>query len=97
MKTDILPPVIKVTHSTPSGWNYRRGGPRRRLAALLRRWADRLDYRGAARHTGYSFTFEQGLGIRFRSDGRGCRLWYLGNDEYERAHRDADSERATLR
>ncbi len=61
------------------------------LSGLLRRWADRVDPRGAPRAVGYSFTFEPKEGIRFRDDGRGCPLWYLGDDDYERAHTEADT------
>lgn len=57
----------------------------------MRKWADRIDYRGAPRALGYRFTFEDGEGIRFRHDGKGCRLWYLGMDDYEKAHDEADS------
>lgn len=61
------------------------------LSSLLRRIADRIDYAGAPRALGaYSFTFERGEGIRFRDDGRGCPLWYLGEDDYRRAHDEAD-------
>lgn len=38
----------------------------------------------------YSFTFEDHEGIRFRTDGRGCPLWYLGDADYDRAHDEAD-------
>jgi hypothetical protein len=69
-----------------SGRTYLRGFP-----GLLRRIADRLDPAGAPRGmSGFSFTFERGEGIRFREDGRGCPLWYLGDDDYERAHAEAD-------
>jgi hypothetical protein len=27
----------------------------------------------------------------FREDGKGCMLAYLGNDEYEKAHAEADN------
>jgi hypothetical protein len=27
--------------------------------------------------------------MMFRDDGRGCRLWYLGDQDYERAHTEA--------
>lgn len=57
----------------------------------LRCWADHIDYEGAPRLMGWSFTFETGEGIRFRQDKRGCRLAYLGNGEYEKAHTEADS------
>lgn len=65
--------------------DYLRGFP-----GLLRRIADRLDYAGAPKHTDHSFTFEHGEGIRFRDDGRGCPLWHLGDDDYARAHAEAD-------
>ncbi|MGW5519031.1 hypothetical protein [Nocardia africana] len=59
----------------------------------LRTWADRIDYKGAPRRlTSYTFTFEDGEGIRFREDGRGCRLWYLGDADYDKAHDESDSE-----
>lgn len=60
------------------------------LSGLLRRIADRLDYANTPRSTSFSFTFERGEGIRFRDDGKGCPIWYLGHDDYERAHREAD-------
>lgn len=43
---------------------------------------------------GWTFTFEEGEGIRFRQDRRGCPLAYLGMDHYERAHNEADSAMA---
>ncbi len=55
------------------------------LAEWLRRVADRIDYAGAPKAMSWSFTFEEGEGIRFRQDGRGCRLWYRGNSDYDRA------------
>jgi len=58
----------------------------------MRRIADRIDYDGAPKATGWSFTFEAGEGVRFRDDGRGCCLWHLGGDEYNKAHTQADSE-----
>lgn len=67
----------------------------RRLAAWiaykLRIWADRIDQHGAPRRMSYRFTFEKGKGIVFRSDGRGCPLWYYGRDDYELAHTQADN------
>lgn len=65
---------------------------RGRIGRFLRRWADRIDYEGAPRLMGWTFTFETGEGIRFRQDERGCRLAYLGNVEYAKAHTEADSE-----
>lgn len=62
------------------------------LSGLLRRFADRLDPRNTPRAIcGHSFTFEHEVGIRFRTDGRGCPLWVLGEDDYERAHDEADT------
>lgn len=64
------------------------------IANHLRELADRLDWRGAARVTGWSFTFEEGEGIRFRQDGRGCPVAYVGDEQYDRAHSESDSARA---
>lgn len=61
------------------------------LAEKMRRLADRLDHKGAPNGMSWWFTFEEGEGIRFRDDGRGCMLWYLGDEEYEKAHDQADS------
>lgn len=63
---------------------------RLRIARYLRTWADRIDRHGAPKLTHWTFTFERGRGIRFREDGRGCRIAFLGDDEYERAHDEAD-------
>jgi hypothetical protein len=61
------------------------------FAGFLRRIADRIDDKGAPRRmSAYSFTFERGEGIRFRDDHKGCPLWYLGEDDYQRAHAEAD-------
>lgn len=65
---------------------------RARFAYWMRKWADRIDHRGAPRYVGWSFTFEDREGIRFRDDGRGCPLWYLGEDDHERAHTEADTD-----
>lgn len=64
-------------------------GLRAFIADELRRIADRLDRPGAPKATHVSFTFEEHVGIVFRDDGRGCRLWYLGDADYERAHDQA--------
>jgi hypothetical protein len=58
------------------------------VARWLRRIADRLDYAGSPKLMSWSFTYELGEGIRFRRDGKGCPLAYLGDDAYERAHAD---------
>lgn len=65
---------------------------RQRLARQLRFLADRIDYAGAPKATHWTFTIEEHEGIRFREDGRGCRLWYLGDAEYEKAHNESDTE-----
>ncbi len=62
----------------------------KRLAWYLRCLADRIDHEGAPQGLSYSFTIESGEGIRLRDDGRGCPLWYLGDEDYERAHAEAD-------
>jgi len=67
-------------------------GMKQRLAAWLREWADRIHPTTAPRYTSYSFTFEEGQGIKFRTDQRGCPLWYLGETDYARAHDEADTE-----
>lgn len=61
-----------------------------RIAEWMRRTADRLDHEGAPKITGWSITFEEREGIRFREDGKGCPLAYLGDASYERAHDEAD-------
>ncbi|GAA0719433.1 hypothetical protein Drose_05755 [Dactylosporangium roseum] len=61
------------------------------FAGLLRRWADRISPETAPRGPVASFTFEHEEGIRFRDDGRGCPLWYLGDADYERAHTEANT------
>jgi hypothetical protein len=63
----------------------------RGTAAWLRQVADRIDHAGAPKLTGWSFTFEQGQGLVFRQDGRGCPVAYLGDADYERAHAEAGS------
>lgn len=64
---------------------------RARVGWWLRRLADRLDDPHAPRHMGHSFTFELGKGIVFRTDGRGCPLWYLSEADHDRAHTEADN------
>lgn len=68
------------------------GRPVKPFARWLRRLADRIDRPGAPKATHLSFTFEHRRGMVVREDGRGCRLWYCGDADYERAHADADSE-----
>ena len=64
----------------------------RKIARKLRHIADRIDPMGAPRNMSpYSFTFEQGKGIMFREDGKGCPLWYLGEESREKAWSEADT------
>jgi hypothetical protein len=67
-------------------------GWRARIGWRLRCWADRIDPKHGPRMVGWSFTFELGEGIRFRDDRRGCPLAYLGEDDYQRAHDEADKK-----
>lgn len=62
---------------------------RARIGRYLRTVADRIDYPGAPKAMSVTFTFEERPGIVFRDDGRGCRLWHLGDADYERAHDEA--------
>jgi hypothetical protein len=55
----------------------------------MRRFADRIDHAGAPKISHWSFTFEEGRGLVFRQDGRGCPVAYLGDGEYARAHSEA--------
>lgn len=66
------------------------------VGALLRTWADRIDYDGAVKRTGLSFTFEHRQGVRLRQDGRGCPVYYMGETDYQRAHDEADTEHAVV-
>lgn len=61
------------------------------LARWLRLWADLIDWEGAPKGTGLSFTFEPGHGVVTNEEGRGCPLWYYGDRDYERAHQEAQS------
>jgi hypothetical protein len=63
---------------------------KRAAAYWLRRVADRIDRPGAPKAMHWRFTFERGEGIRFREDGRGCRLWYFDAD-YDQAYAQADN------
>jgi hypothetical protein len=70
--------------------NIARASPfRGRIAGVLRKYADRIDHAGAPKATHVRFTFEDRVGIVFRDDGKGCRLWYYGDEDYERAHDEA--------
>jgi hypothetical protein len=69
---------------------------RRRLADLLRRWADRVDDTSGPRMMGpHSFTIEPREGVRFRTDGRGTPLCYL-MEHYHLAHDEADTEHTVV-
>lgn len=66
---------------------------RSRIGKVLRRLADRIDHHGAPRSIDWSFTFERGKGLVFHNDrGTGCPLYFLGMDEYEKAHREDDAQ-----
>ena len=70
--------------------NIARAHPfRGRIADVLRKYADRIDHAGAPKATHVRFTYEDRVGMVFRDDGRGCRLWYLGDADHERAHTEA--------
>lgn len=62
----------------------------RRLARRLRDWADLMDPDNAPRGMSWTFTFERSKGLVLRSDGKGCRLWYIGQEAMEKAHAEAD-------
>lgn len=70
---------------------------KRRLAEWMRKWADRIDWPGAPKATHLTFTFEAGKGIVIHGlNGEpepiappGCRLWYLNDADYEKAHTEA--------
>jgi hypothetical protein len=61
------------------------------IGSWLRTLANRIDLAGAPRALHLSFTFERGEGIRIRQDGKGCRLWYLGENDYDKAHIESDT------
>jgi hypothetical protein len=63
----------------------------KRLARWLRKYADRIDREGAPKALHWTFTFENRQGVKFREDGKGCRLWHYGDADYEKAHAEADS------
>jgi hypothetical protein len=63
-----------------------RANPRRGwIADRLRFLADRIDHAGAPKAMPVRFTLEDRIGIVFRDDGHGCRLWYYGDADYQRA------------
>lgn len=58
---------------------------RRWLGYQMRKWADRIDPRGAPKIMGWRFRFVLHQGIVFDDKGPGAQLAYLGDDEYEKA------------
>lgn len=65
---------------------------RQAVAQWLRFRADEIDPDGAPRlMSTCTFTFEVNEGIRFREDGRGCRLWYMGRSDYDKAFTESDT------
>lgn len=78
-------------HGPGREWTPRKGW-RARIGWRLRCWADVLDREHAPKlMSSYSFTFEDYEGIRFRDDGWGCPLAYIGDADYERAHSESDT------
>jgi hypothetical protein len=69
----------------------------RTLGNLLRRLADRIDHENAPRAVGWSFRFEEGVGIVWQEDAignqppKGCRVWYFPKD-YLLAHIDGQAD-----
>lgn len=55
----------------------------------MRRQADRLDSDGATKVTSYTFTYERGIGVVFREDGRGCPVSYQGEHQLDLAGEQA--------
>ena len=55
------------------------------FADKLRRFADRIDYEGAPRVTGYRFRFVLNKGIVFDDKGPGCPVWIPNGAAYEEA------------
>lgn len=69
-----------------------RYGRRAAIGWWLRCRADRIDPLNAPRRlSGDTFTFEKGRGLVYRQDGRGCPIWYLGEDDYRKAFTESDS------
>lgn len=61
----------------------------------LRRLADQVDADGAPQLTIWSFTLEPGRGVVFRSDGRGCPIWWIRRELFDLAHSEADLRTST--
>lgn len=75
---------------------------RARIARRLRTIADRIDREHAPRRTHLSFTYKPTIpgrqgGAFVNADGIGCPLWYLSEDDYERAHTEAPRAPSTGR
>lgn len=58
---------------------------RRWIARRLHFLADRLAPEDAYRSTGMTFEFVRNVGIEVNHEGHGCRLWYHGQDDYQKA------------
>lgn len=71
----------------------------RLLANAMRRLADRIDHAGAPKATHLTMTIESGKGIVIHGlngepepvKPRGCTLWYLNDEEYEKVHTEAEN------
>jgi hypothetical protein len=70
---------------------------KRWLANAMRRLADRIDHAGAPKCAGLTFTFEKGRGAVIHGElgvydpsQPGCLLWYLNDDEREKAYTGTD-------
>jgi hypothetical protein len=69
---------------------------RQRFGWWLRMMGDRVSPDTGPRHmSSHTFTIEDGRGIVFRTDGRGCPLWHNAED-YDRAHDEADTEHTVV-
>lgn len=51
-----------------------------------------LPYEDQPKIMGWYFTFETYKGIVFNQDGRGCKLMYIDDREYEKAHSESLSK-----
>jgi len=69
---------------------------RARVGRLLRRWADRIDPDNAPQPTGYTYTHERhtptDTRIKWRDDGRGCPVYYIGEADLTRSFTEADTD-----
>lgn len=69
---------------------------RERFAWWLMRTAyvivERIDRKAVPKYASLSFTFESGEGFKLRNGQRGCKLFYLNDWDYERAHDEAEKK-----